>query len=109
MILDALSHRSVPAGSSDISKRAVSSFLDFLEKKLGVRVVYDRGEIPLGRPELLAPYRLVRLLKEKGVIDSFHEGTRPDDMPQFKVWTAGFTTKEKPSFSSGASWKSDAD
>lgn len=85
MLLDAISF---PTVHPDRRVSPVASFLDFLEKKLGVVVSYDARDFPYGRPDLAAQFEFAKLLKEAGIISAFYPSSRYPDDPPYRLWSA---------------------
>lgn len=87
MIFDALPFGQSLSGS-DIKDRALGAFTNYLENKLGVKVVLDARSVPFGRLDLAEPLQIARLLKDHGVIKSYGPITYlPDELPM-KGWFA---------------------
>jgi hypothetical protein len=71
-----------------IREKALRLFVEFLEKKLSARLLYDSRSLPFGRADLIEPLRLATLLREAGVIKGFGQSIPYVDEPQLKSWYA---------------------
>ena len=88
MILDPVPFsRAQPSGNSHFKQRALSSFIAFLEKRLGGSFVYDSREIPFNRDDLVEPLALAALLKKAGVADIITPARTLSDEPPMKKWS----------------------
>ncbi len=107
MILDGASF-SANTAVPGTQARALTAFVQFFEKKMGVSVVRDRRTIPFGREDLSGPLQLAEALVRGGIIRSLSPIHRPCDEPPCKVWqTVGADEKRREA--GGASWRSDQD
>lgn len=106
MILDAIPFRESLSASE--AKKVLVPYVDYLEKKLQVKVVRDLHEIPFGRIDLIEPFRLAALLKEHGVIKRFGRTILFPDMPKMKGWYA-ICNVPNDHQAGGTVWDSDED
>ncbi len=89
MILDALLFSHVASLSPpSFRTNAIRSLIDFLEKKLGVMVVYNARHVPFGRPDLIEAFALAKTLQEQGILKSFSPTSTFPDEPPLKLWGA---------------------
>jgi ribosomal protein S12 methylthiotransferase accessory factor len=88
VIFEGLTYADYAASSGDSRLKLIGSFIEFLERKLGVKVMYDRHRIPMGRLDLREPFRLANLLQQHGVIESFQKVEPIPDEPAFCFWSA---------------------
>lgn len=86
MIFDGFSYTEYAASTPDIKVRSVRSFLEFLEKKLGVTILYEYKNIPLGRPNLAKPLAIAAQLQAAGVFRRLVKLDRLPDEPPFIAW-----------------------
>lgn len=105
MIFDGIPYREY-IGTSPLLKR-VLPFIEFLEQKLGVHVLYDRRAVPFERPDLASPLAVAHTLREAKIIKSLRMRSVLPDEPQFCYWAADRETKEGAS--GGASVDNDAE
>ncbi|MDR3570910.1 MAG: YcaO-like family protein [Candidatus Pacebacteria bacterium] len=87
MIFDAIAFSDTRTGNNTTSK-ALKAFADFMERKLGVRIVRELQTIPFRRPDLLEPMELAALLKEHGIIQELAPIRYFPDEPRMKGWYA---------------------
>lgn len=106
MLIDAVSASTTAPGAS-LSERAVASFLALIERRLGVSIVRDARSIP-GGAELADPYRLAKLLRQKGIIKDVQRTLLVPDEPRMRLWTA-FCNDSTGHQTGGASWTNEAD
>lgn len=105
MILDGLPYvdlkNTAPAGKS------IQSFVRFIEKKLGIKAVYDARDLPLGRADLLEQMQIAQKLIDKGVITHYQSRETFPDEPSLRIWgcVSGKTNKLH---TGGASFSNDA-
>ncbi len=107
MIIDGVSATELP-GNATPRERAIVSFLSFIERKLGVKIVRDTRN-QLYDATLAEPLHLAYLLKEKGILKEFGRtsNTFPDE-PRMKSWYA--ICNERTSHAvGGTTWESDRD
>ena len=104
MIIDGISASHV-AENSSVYERAIASFLQFIERKLGVLVLRDvrnnREDVALDAPLTFG----MRLLKE-GIIVDFGRSFQYSDEPQFKSWYA-ICNNEFKHMCGGTKWGDD--
>ncbi len=108
MIFDAVPFSQTLTGS-DLKNKALAAFANYVENRLGARVMFDVQKIPFGRPDLREPLQLAALLRESGVIKSFGQTSLffPDE-PPMRNWTA-VCNNESNHQVGGTTWESDAD
>jgi ribosomal protein S12 methylthiotransferase accessory factor len=85
MILDSFPFSALPENAT---RRAISSFIALVEKKLGVIVSYDANSILFGRPDLTEATTLASLLEKNGIVVSLKPSIVPPDEPPIKLWSA---------------------
>lgn len=84
MIIDGIRFRDI-AGQHGSS---ISAFVDFLERRLGVVVLFDRSMLPFGRGDLNEPLTLAKVLTERGIVRNLNPRiVRPGEIP-LKTWGA---------------------
>lgn len=73
--------------------QSISTFISFIENRLGGHFFYDVEQIPYGRTDIVDLFDLALLLESRGVIKNFSK--RPDvpDEPRMRVWAAEYVTK----------------
>lgn len=110
MLIDAIpAFASGDAPHESRQARAISSFLRFIEKKLGVSVVRDARIAPYERPDLATAWKLASDLHRAGVIETHILPADPmPDEPHLKLWYA-FCTDSTRHRAGGASLQSDLD
>ncbi len=87
MFFDAISYREyLLQKSKKGSGEAILSFLSFLERKLGGVMMYPLAGVPEGRLDLIEPFRIGTLLRERGIIQSFQRVAHLPDEPPFCLW-----------------------
>lgn len=86
--------------------RATSAFIDFLEGKLGITILYDRRRVPHGRADLLQQTSLAQIFIEKGIIEWFGPQLGSPDEPPIRVWSCRVMDEGRRN-SAGASSDSD--
>jgi ribosomal protein S12 methylthiotransferase accessory factor len=69
------------------SRKAAASFVEFLERKLGITALYDRRRVAFGSLDLLEPLQLASTLLDRGVIDSFGPAEELPDEPPLRIWS----------------------
>jgi ribosomal protein S12 methylthiotransferase accessory factor len=69
------------------TRKAAASFVEFLERKLGITAVYDRRRVAFGRIDLIEPLELASALLDRGVIDSFGPSGDLPDEPRLRIWS----------------------
>ncbi len=106
MLIDAVS-AAENSQDSTITERATASFLAFIERRLGVRVVRDVRDFPES-VALSKPLALAKLLKEKGLLKNFHRNNQLPDEPRIHYWSA-YCNDKTSHRTGGASWSSNSD
>lgn len=79
----------------------IVSFVRFLEKKLGVEVVYDAHNFP-HEGNLSEIFELAEKLRAAGVIRSYFRSEDMPDEPHIPLWGARFRDTEEECFSGGS-------
>lgn len=92
MIFDAFPYLDTSKNSG--KSTALASFVDFIERKLGVRAIYDLRNIPFGNLELLEPLRIAQSFIERGILTSFAPVQPFFDEPHLRIWGALCNTKK---------------
>lgn len=89
-MLDAVDARDLlrKSGFTGLQGEALASFLQYLEKKLHARFVYDGATIPFHKPELVDLFILAGNLQSAGVIRHFMPVMQLPDEPQIRQWYA---------------------
>ncbi len=105
MLIDAVS--ASETFGKDAAGRAVASFLEFLERKLGVQIVRDARD-PRTDVELAEPLHLAKLLQDKGIIEKFYRTNDAPDLPHMHYWAAHCTDETKHQ-TGGSTWDSEKD
>jgi ribosomal protein S12 methylthiotransferase accessory factor len=72
--------------------KAILSFVQFMEQRLGARFVYERAALPLDDPELLDLSELAEKMRRAGIIVAIGSGPRLPDEPPLKAWGATFVS-----------------
>ena len=85
---------------------ALQYFIEFLEKKLGVSVLYSYRNAPFERPDLFDVFRIGQLLKSRNVITDVYPLTSFSDEPPLKLWGAACNDTKK-TLAGGGSVESD--
>lgn len=86
----------IPGTSADLSHRAVSAFVGFVERKLGGILIRDPNLLYLAEANLRAPSEIAALLLEAGVLASpLKRVARPCDEPPIRIWRAVTNTSSK--------------
>lgn len=67
---------------------ALRAFGDFLERRLGVRLIYDLRKVPFGRVELMEPLQLAEKLRRNGAVTKLGKTQRFPDEPRMHSWYA---------------------
>ncbi|OGG80300.1 hypothetical protein A3A39_03460 [Candidatus Kaiserbacteria bacterium RIFCSPLOWO2_01_FULL_54_13] len=75
------------ASRDSLSRRAIFAFVDFLERKWGVQVVYPAEHVPFGRSDLIDAFEVARTLKGHGVITEFNPVPNQPDEPPLHYWS----------------------
>lgn len=89
MIFDAVPFSEIVTSlKSDFKARSIKSFVQFIEKRLGVRVMYMTNQVPFGRTDLITPFALAEKLQSEGVLMSFAPTVSFPDEPPLKLWGA---------------------
>jgi len=89
MIMDSLPFSEIaPGSSSGIKIKAIKAFIDFLERALGVSVVYDIRRMPFGRPEFAHVMALAKDFQKNGILKSIGPVATFPDEPPIKLWGA---------------------
>lgn len=88
MILDGVPYEEVvlQSGENTAPRKAVIAFIRWLEKRLGVQVVYDRRRAFQGYVELAPEVELARRLIKANVIKAIYNFNFPPDLPGVKLW-----------------------
>lgn len=86
MIIDALS--AAETTGTDAAGRALASFISFIERRLGVKVVRDSRSLPHGDFSLYEPTRFADLLRSKGIIKRYYPAIHVADEPFVYSWAA---------------------
>lgn len=86
MILDTAAFSDVQDGKIKNVKRVIVSFLELLEQKLGVKIVFDKFNFPYGRPELASCFALARKMIDVKLITAVHPVAQFNDEPRLKMW-----------------------
>ncbi len=107
MIFDAVPFRDLYAGSGS-KDRALRAFTDFIERKLGLKAIYDLRTFPYGRADLTEPLERAELLMRHGIIKEYGRATAFPDEPQIKSWYA-ICNNEISHQTGGTTWDSDED
>jgi ribosomal protein S12 methylthiotransferase accessory factor len=109
MIFDALSYSEYYSATGKARNRdAVGSFIEFIERKLGARVIYNLRSIPLGNAKLSDIYAIASRLQEKGILISFRKEKALADEPAIRLWGSTCNDEQKTS-AGGISSESDTD
>src|SRR3989344_5490054 len=74
--------------SDSFSQRAMTSFVEFLEKKLGVIVAYDRSRMPFCRDDLSDLFDIAETLRRNSIIATYDPPSQLPDEPHFHQWRA---------------------
>jgi ribosomal protein S12 methylthiotransferase accessory factor len=87
-MFDAIPFRNARIGNKpdSFSHRAITSFVEFLEKKLGVIVAYDRSRIPFGRDDLSTLFDIAETLRRNSIIATYDPPSQLPDEPRFHQW-----------------------
>jgi len=85
--------------------RATAAFVAWLEKKLGVTIVYDRRTVPFDREDLIEAFTLASTLIQAGIVDSYHPFATQPDEPPLTAWRA--YTRQGVQPSGGGAWRKD--
>ena len=105
MLIDAASFGD--AVNKGAKQRTIASFLRFVERKLGVTILYDKRRVPYGRIDLLEPLDIADKLMGRGIIDLYGPRTGLPDEPPIRIWSCRITDSEHSS-TGGASSTDDA-
>lgn len=103
MIIDGLGVRAL-FPDNNLKLRAVSSFLSFLERTLGVTIVRTFDKIPFGDASLIEVAHVADLLQTSGIMHSLRRSLCPTDEPQTHMWVSEYG--EKHSMAGGVSVQS---
>lgn len=85
---------------------AISALLQFLEKRLGIRAVYDLALVPYHDPALLSLFALAKKLHAAGIVYAYKKTDIPPDEPPLYEWNAQCHSEINASESLGASGSS---
>jgi len=106
MLIDGVPYEQLEKQDS-LREKSIGGLVEYLEKKLGAKFVYDARNMPAGRADLLEPFRLGALLKEKGILKHYSVARVFPDQPQLKSWFA-ICNDPTEHQTGGTSWQSDA-
>ncbi|HTR18619.1 MAG TPA: YcaO-like family protein [Candidatus Paceibacterota bacterium] len=67
-------------------RRAIVSFLEFIERRLGVTVLYDKRRVPFGRADLAEPLSVATKLIDRGVVSWYGPTEGLPDEPGVRHW-----------------------
>ncbi|MFZ2167597.1 MAG: YcaO-like family protein [Minisyncoccia bacterium] len=92
MLKDTASFESVwlAMHGSSRSAGAITSFIRFLERRLGAEFVYDKARIGYEPLELATLLELAEILRANGTIRSYERGPRLPDEPRIAYWRAEY-------------------
>jgi len=105
MIFDAIPFRQ-NLSLSDKKNRPLVAFTDYLEKKLGAKIVQEVRDFPFSRPDLKKPLEMAALLKKHNIIKEMGMMRYYPDDPRLKGWYALCNTDDSHQ-AGGATWQSD--
>lgn len=106
MILHAVSFSDIGNDKGNVVIQAISSFFEFLERKLGARVVFDTFNFPYGKSTLAPCFRLAKKMMDAGLITAVYPAVQLQDEPRLKVWMCSSGT-ERNLQTGGASLESE--
>ncbi|MBY0293951.1 YcaO-like family protein [Patescibacteria group bacterium] len=95
MILDAAAFSDVQDSKPKHIKWATTAFLELLEQKLGVRVVFDRFNFPYGKTELTYCFELAQKMVKMELIKMVRPVMQFQDEPRLKMWVCGNVSERK--------------
>ncbi len=75
------------SGTVNVQKKAVVSFVRFLERRLHARIVYEGATIPFQKPALLDLFVVAETLKTTGVIQTLRLEEPLPDEPPLHTWS----------------------
>lgn len=71
-----------------IKASAISALLQFLERHLGIRAVYDLALVPYHDPALVRLFSLAKKMHGAGIIYNYQKSSLPPDEPPLHEWSA---------------------
>src|SRR3989344_4792967 len=87
MIIDGVSYREFAEKVRSESKyKIILPFVELMERKLGVNVVYDLQKLPFGRYDLADPLQIAYRFKKEGILEWFGYVDPLPDEPPFRLW-----------------------
>src|ERR1043166_7147355 len=108
MVFDGVPYSELAASTGNLKQRAIRTFIERLERALGVSVLVDRRTLPYESPDLQAPLQIAQRLLQSGVIRDLQPASRyPDEVPLI-YWgvTCNLASGHR---SGGTSFESDVD
>lgn len=84
MIIDGIGFRDSATMRS--ANHAIATFLDFIERRLGVTIVYEKNRLPFGRDDLHEPMRIAAQLVDLKVIKQCNRTPTIADEVPLKLW-----------------------
>ena len=66
----------------------ISSFVHFLERRLGARFMYESSHVPFARPDLIEAFKIADTLQRAHIIESYGPVFSISDEPRMRLWQA---------------------
>src|SRR3990167_10214306 len=89
MIFDCLPYTQyAESAAADPKLKRARLFIEFIERKLGAKFVYDASSLTFQRPDLAEALTIAHRLQERGIVKSLRRASTLPDEPALRQWVA---------------------